>query len=301
MKKGIVDEILKLKAERKAIILAHNYQLPEVQDLADYVGDSLGLSIKAAESDAAVVVLCGVRFMAETASILCPDKTVLMPDPEAGCPMANMITAENVRELKLSNPGAECVAYVNTSAAVKAEVDLCCTSSNAVKVVSAANSKDVIFIPDKYLGQYVASKVDKNLILWNGYCPTHVRILPEDITREKKLHPKARVMVHPECTPGVIALADEVLSTGDMCKFALESKENEFIIGTEVGILYKMRKENPQKKFYPASDLASCPNMKRTTAAKVLSALENMEHEVRVSDDLRKRALKPIQRMLELK
>jgi quinolinate synthase len=301
MKKGIVDEVLKLKAERKAIILAHNYQLPEVQDLADYVGDSLGLSLKAAESDAAVVVLCGVRFMAETASILCPDKTVLMPDPDAGCPMANMITAENVRELKLSNPGAECVAYVNTSAAVKAEVDLCCTSSNAVKVVSSAKSKAVIFIPDKYLGQYVASKVDKKLILWNGYCPTHVRILPEDVAREKKMHPKAFVMVHPECTPGVIALADKVLSTGDMCKLALESKENEFIIGTEVGILYKMRKENPKKKFYPASELASCPNMKRTTASKVLSALENMEHEIRVSEDLRKKALKPIQRMLELK
>jgi quinolinate synthase len=301
MKKGVTEAVLKLKEEREAIILAHNYQLPEVQDLADYVGDSLGLSLKAAESDAKVIVLCGVRFMAETASILSPKKTVLMPDPDAGCPMANMITAENVRDMKSANPGAECVAYVNTSAAVKAEVDLCCTSSNAVKVVAAAKSKDVIFIPDKYLGQYVASKVDKKLILWNGFCPTHVKILPEDIVREKALHPKAFVMVHPECTPGVIALADKVLSTGDMCKFAQESKENEFIIGTEVGILYKMRTENPKKKFYPASDLASCPNMKRTTAAKVLSALQNMEHEIRVPEDVRKRAILPIQRMLELK
>jgi quinolinate synthase len=290
-----------MKEEREAIILAHNYQLPEVQDLADYVGDSLGLSLKAAESDAKVIVLCGVRFMAETASILSPKKTVLMPDPQAGCPMANMITAENVRDLKSANPGAECVAYVNTSAAVKAEVDLCCTSSNAIKVVSATNSDEVIFIPDKYLAQYVASKVDKKIIPWSGYCPTHVRILPEDIAREKKIHQKAVVMVHPECTPGVIALADKVLSTGDMCKFAKESKASEFIIGTEVGILHKLRTENPRKHFYPASELASCPNMKRTTASKVLESLQNMEHEIRVPEDVRKRALRPIQRMLELK
>jgi quinolinate synthase len=298
---NVIKEIDRLKKERNAIILSHNYQRPEVQDIADYVADSLGLAQKAAASDADVIVLCGVRFMAETASILCPEKTVLMPDTDAGCPMANMISAENVKELRRMHPGAACVAYVNTNADVKAEIDVCCTSSNAVGVVNSLKEDEVIFVPDKYLGQFVQSKTDKKLILWNGFCPTHVRIQPEDILREKKAHPLAKVMVHPECTPQVWTLADAVLSTGKMLEYAGESNAKEFIIGTEVGILHQFLKQNPGKKFYPATNLATCPNMKKTTLPKVLDCLKNMEYEVKVPEDIRKRALSSIEKMIAIK
>jgi quinolinate synthase len=296
----LADEIADLKRDRNAIILVHNYQLPEVQDCADYVADSLGLARKAAESDADIIVLCGVKFMAESASILCPNKTVLMPDPDAGCPMANMITPEDVIKLKEEHPGAPVVAYVNTSADVKAEVDVCCTSSNAVKIVEGINSKEIIFIPDKYLGSFVAEKTGKNLILWNGFCPTHARIQPEDIMAEKEKHPQAKVLVHPECTPQVIGLADEALSTGGMLEYAKKSNAQEFIIGTEVGILHQLTKQNPGKIFYPASKLAICPNMKKTTLPKVLSCLKNMEYEIKVPELIRTRALRAIERMVEL-
>jgi len=293
-----VKSINDLRKQRNAIILAHNYQIDEVQDIADFVGDSLGLSQSAAKSDADVIVFCGVHFMAETASILCPDKTVLMPDARAGCPMANMITAEALRALKNEHPGTPVVCYVNTSAAVKAECDVCCTSANAVKVVESIREPDVIFVPDRYLANYVSTKTEKKVISWNGFCPTHMKILPEHIIQQKKLHPEAEVMVHPECTPPVIALADAVFSTGGMCKYARESKSREFIIGTEVGILHKLRKENPGKAFYPASELAVCPNMKLTTLEKVLWSLQDMKYEVRVPEDIRLRARKAVDRML---
>ena len=297
----IEEKIKKLKKERHAVILAHNYQLPEVQDVADYRGDSLELSRIAAKTEAKVIVFCGVHFMAETASILSPAKKVIVPDIQAGCPMANMITAEDLRDLKRRHPQAAVVGYVNTSAAVKAELDYCCTSSNAVKVVAHLNDKEeIIFVPDKYLADYVSRQTGRRLISWNGFCPTHVKILPEDVRREKKFHPRARVMVHPECMPSVTAMADAVLSTSAMSKYARETNAGEFIVGTEVGLIYRLKKDNPTKEFYPASEAAVCPNMKRTTLEKVLWSLEELKEEVRVPDAIRLRARKAIERMLEI-
>jgi quinolinate synthase len=297
-----VKEILKLKEERNAIILSHNYQRPEIQDLADYVGDSLGLARKGAESTAEVIVLCGVSFMAETASILSPDKDVLLPDMEAGCPMANMITAANIRNMRLAHPAAPCVSYVNTSAEVKAESNICCTSANAVEVVnSLEEAEEVLFVPDKYLGQYVQGKTDKKLILWNGFCPTHVKIQPEDILRQQKAHPGAKVLVHPECTPLVTSISDAVLSTGGMLEYAKKSSATDFIIGTDTGIIHQLSKNNPGKNFFPASDQAICPNMKKTTLPKLLSCLKNMDNEVKVAENVRRKAYRAIERMLEIK
>ena len=297
----LIEDILQLKKERKAVILAHNYQLPEVQDIADFSGDSLGLSQEAAKTEAEIILFCGVHFMAETAAILCPDKTVLMPDKNAGCPMANMITLRQLRELKKKHPGAMVVTYINSKAEIKAESDYCCTSSNAINVVkSIPEDKEIIFIPDKYLGSYVASQTRRNLILWEGYCPTHRRILPEDILKRKALYPKAEVIVHPECIPEVIAMADKVLSTTGICKYAKESKSEEFIIGTEIGILHRLKKENPEKKFYPASELADCPNMKLNNLEKLLWSLEDLVYKVEVSEDIAQGAKRSIDRMLEL-
>jgi len=296
----LADKIRDLKKLRNAVIVAHNYQRDEVQDIADYVGDSLGLSQEAAKSHADVIVFCGVHFMAETASILSPSKTILMPDLGAGCPMANMITAESLRTLKKKHPEATVVCYVNTTAEVKAESDICCTSSNAVKVVESVEGSEVIFVPDKYLAHYVSTKTKKKIIPWNGYCPTHFRILPEHILTQKGLHPEAEVMVHPECTPPVIALADKVLSTGGMCKYAKESKASEIIVGTEIGILHRLRKENPNKKFYPASESAICPNMKLATVEKVFWSLENMKYVVKVPDDIRISARNAVDKMLRV-
>lgn len=295
------EKIQKLKKDRHAVIAAHNYQLPEVQDIADYRGDSLELSRIAAKTDAKVIVFCGVHFMAETASILSPDKTVIMPDKNAGCPMANMITVEDLRELKSRYPKAAAVGYVNTSAEVKTEVDICCTSTNAAKVVSSLkDAEEIIFIPDKYLADFVSKKTGKMLISWDGYCPTHVKILPEDIIRSVRLHPKAKVIAHPECRPEVISLSDETLSTGKTCEYVKKSEAKEFIIATEVGLVYRLQKDNPEKKFYPASELAVCPNMKRTTLEKVLWSLEEMKDEVRVPDEIRKKAKKSIDAMLAI-
>jgi len=299
---SIIDKIHKLKKERNAIILAHNYQLPEVQDIADYHGDSLELSRIAAKTDNKVVVFCGVHFMAETASILCPDKTILIPDVNAGCPMANMITASDLRELKNRHPKAAVVGYVNTSAEVKAELDICCTSTNAVEVVnSLREEEEIIFVPDKYLADFVSKKTGRLLISWDGYCPTHVKIRPEDIIKQIRLHPHAKVMVHPECIPEVIVLADVALSTGKMCKYAKESDSKEFVVGTEIGIIHRLHKDNPGKKFYPASELAVCPNMKRTNLEKILWSLEEMKEEVRVPEVIRQKAKKAIDRMLAIK
>ena len=300
-KDNLVEKIKELKKKRDAIILAHNYQLPEVQDVADLRGDSLELSRAATKTTAKVIVFCGVHFMAETAAILSPEKKVIVPDINAGCPMANMIKPEDIRKLRKEHPDAPVVGYVNTSAEVKAELDYCCTSTNAVAVVNyLKDKKEIIFVPDKYLGDFVAKKTGRKLIQWNGYCPTHVKILPEDIKREKKFHPFAKVMVHPECTPQVAALADEVLSTSQMARFAKESEAKEFIVGTETGLIYRLKQDNPNKEFYPASEAAVCPNMKRTTQEKILWALEEMKEEVKVSDEVRKRAKLAIDRMLEI-
>jgi len=299
--KKLVTKIKELKKKRNAIILVHNYQLPEVQDIADFRGDSLELSRIAAKTEAEVIVFCGVYFMAETASILSPDKLVIMPDVSAGCPMANMMNADDLRKLKLKHPGAIAVGYVNTSAAVKAELDYCCTSTNAVAVVNALkDEKEIIFVPDKYLADYVSKKSGRKLISWHGFCPTHVKILPEDLKREKKFHPQAKVMVHPECLPAVVALADVVLSTSQMAKYAKEDSAREFIIGTESGLIYRLKQDNPDKEFYLASERAVCPNMKRTTQEKVLWALEELKDEVRVSEEIRKKARLAIERMLKI-
>jgi len=295
------EKIKELKKKRNAVILVHNYQLPEVQDVADYRGDSLELSRIAAKTEAEVIVFCGVHFMAETASILSPDKKVIVPDIFAGCPMANMMNADDLRKLKKEHPKAVTVGYVNTSAEVKAELDYCCTSTNAVTVVNHLKDKEeIIFVPDKYLGDYVSKQTGRKLIMWNGFCPTHVKILPEDIKREKKFHPFAKVMVHPECLPQVVTLADVALSTSQMAKYAKENEATEFIVGTEVGLIYRLKQDNPSKEFYAASERAVCPNMKRTTQEKILWALEELKEEVRVSDEIRKRAKQAIDRMLEI-
>ena len=299
--KKLVAKIKELKKKRNAIILVHNYQLPEVQDIADFRGDSLELSRIAAKTEAEVIVFCGVYFMAETASILSPNKLVIMPDVSAGCPMANMMNADDLRKLKFQHPGAVAVGYVNTSAAVKAELDYCCTSTNAVAVVNALRQeKEIIFVPDKYLADYVSKKSGRKLISWHGFCPTHVKILPEDLKRQMKFHPLAKVMVHPECLPAVVALADVVLSTSQMAKYAKEDPAREFIIGTESGLLYRLKQDNPDKEFYLASERAVCPNMKRTTQEKVLWALEELKDEVRVSEEIRKKARQAIERMLKI-
>ena len=297
---ALLEKIQGLKKSRNAIFLVHNYQLGEIQDIADFIGDSLELSQKAAKTDADVIVFCGVQFMAETASILCPDKIVLLPDMHAGCPMADMITAERLREKKKEYPGATVVCYVNSSAEVKAESDVCCTSANAVRIVEKlTDAEEIIFVPDQYLGNYVATQTGRKMILWPGFCPTHVRIQAQDITRLKTENPRAKVVVHPECRPEVTDLADAVLSTGGMIRFARETDAEEIIIGTEIGILHRLRKENPGKRFVPASEQAICPRMKLITLETVLWSLENMSHQVKVPERIRLRAKAAVDKMLE--
>jgi quinolinate synthase len=296
----LITKIRKLKSSRKAVILAHNYELGEVQDIADFVGDSLELSQNAAKTDADVIVFCGVHFMAETASILCPDKVVLLPDVNAGCPMANMITASQLISRKKELPGHAVVCYVNSSAEVKAESDICCTSANAVKVVNSIDAPDVLFVPDQYLGHYVSTKTNKNIAFWPGYCPTHARIRPEDILRAKSEHPRAKVLVHPECRPEVIALADEVLSTGGIIRFVRSTPAKEIVIGTEIGIVYRLRNENPEKTLIPASEQAVCPRMKLITLEKILWSLEEMSPEIKVPEQIRIKAKKAVDRMLKI-
>ncbi|RLC73388.1 MAG: quinolinate synthase [Chloroflexi bacterium] len=296
----IIDQILQLKEQRRAVILAHNYQRPEIQDIADFVGDSLELSQRAAQTDAEVIVFCGVRFMAETASILCPDKVVLLPDPNAGCPMADMITAESLRQEKREHPEATVVCYVNSTAEVKAEADICCTSANAARIVSQLPGQDsILFVPDQYLGHFVATRTGRSLILWPGFCPTHVRIRREDILQMREKHPGAKVIVHPECRPGVIELADEVLSTGGMIRFAQKTESRELIVGTEIGIIHRLKKENPGKEFFPAQERAICPNMKLITLEKVLFSLREMSPEVKVPEGIRLRAKVAVDKMLQ--
>ena len=299
---SLADRIQKLKEEKDAIILAHNYQRGEVQDIADFVGDSLQLSIEASKVTNSIIVFCGVHFMAETAKILNPDKMVLLPDSNAGCPMADMITADQLRELKEKHPGAAVICYVNSTAEVKALSDICCTSSNAIKVVeSIPEGKDIIFIPDKYLGSYVQEKTGRKMIFWNGYCPTHIRINAKQIIELKKKHLDSEVIVHPENTPEVIEVADRVESTGGMLKYMKNSNNKSFIVGTEVGIIHRLKKENPDKEFIPAFAKAVCPNMKLTDLEKILWALEGEETKIEVPEEIAVKAKSAIDRMIALK
>lgn len=295
----IARRVAELKAARNAVILAHNYQILEVQELADFLGDSLGLSQQAAATDADVIVFCGVHFMAQTAKLLSPDKTVLMPDPGAGCPMADMINPEQLRAFKAEHPGAPVVAYVNTTAEVKAESDICCTSANALKIVESVAADTVLFIPDSNLADWVARQTDKQVIAWGGYCPTHVRISPETISYMREQHPQALFIVHPEARPEVVAMADVVASTSGMIKFAHESDAREIIVGTEQGLVERLQVELPEKTFYIVPHTV-CPNMKKTTAEKVLASLEHMQFEIDVDPEIAERARRAVARMLEV-
>jgi len=295
----IIEEIKSLKASRNAIILAHNYQPAEIQDLADFTGDSLELARKAATVAEDVVVFCGVHFMAETAAILNPRKTVLLPTPDAGCPMADMITGEQLRELKAKYPGAKVLCYVNSTAEIKAESDCCVTSSNAVAVArSFPADQQIIFVPDQHLGSWTAEQLGRKFILWPGFCPTHARMTDHQIALAREKHPGAPVLVHPECPKGVRDAADQVLSTGGMCRYVLGRPEVSFIVGTETGILHRLQKENPDKQFFPLLESAVCPNMKKTTIEKVLWSLRENETLVRVEEPIASRARKSIEAML---
>jgi quinolinate synthase len=298
---SIEERIQELKHKRGAIIIAHNYQPDEVQAIADFTGDSLELSRKAAELEEEIIVFCGVHFMAETAAILSPEKTILLPDQFAGCPMADMITADQLRARKAEHPGAVVISYVNSSAAVKAECDLCCTSSNAKAIVSSVPAdKEIIFVPDTHLGHYVQEELGREMIIWDGYCPTHSRIRDVDILREKEEHPNAVVIAHPECPLSIRNLSDQLLSTGQMCTYARKSDEKEFIVATEMGLLYRLRNENPGKKFYAVSERALCPNMKKIDLEKVLWSLEDMQYRITVPDEIANKARRSIEAMLEL-
>lgn len=296
-KNELKKRILALKREKNAVILAHNYQRGEVQDVADFVGDSLELSQQAARTGAEIIVFCGVHFMAETAAIICPNKKVLLPDVGAGCRMADMITPDNLEEAKRQFPQAIVVCYVNSSAAIKAASDICCTSANAVSIVQALGDVEILFVPDQYLGEYVHEVTGQRIILWPGFCPTHVAIKPEDIIELKTRYPHAHVVVHPECRREVRNLADAVLSTGGICRYAKEKDFDVLIVGTEVGILHRLRKENPEKRFIPASAKAVCPNMKRVTLEKVVRSLETLQPEITVPEETRVRAHCALERM----
>lgn len=293
------DELRKLAREKNALIIAHNYQRPEVQDAADFVGDSLELSRTAAGTDAEIILFCGVHFMAETAHILSPNKKVLIAELKAGCPMADMITADDVRELKSQHPGALVVAYVNTSAAVKAETDICCTSANAATVVAnIPKEKEIIFIPDRNLGLYVEKKTGRQLIKWEGYCPTHEYITAPDVEGAREKHPGALVVAHPECLPEVQDIADAIESTSGMIRFCTASSAREFIIATEMGLNYRLQQENPDKKFHTPTQKAICPNMKMTTVRKALETLQQERYEIRLPEDIRLKALAAVEAMV---
>jgi len=291
-------EIKRLAAERNALILAHNYQRDEVQDIADITGDSLGLSIEASKTDRDVIVFCGVHFMAESAFILAPEKIVLLPRIDAGCPMADMVTADGLRQLKAEHPQATVVTYVNSSAAVKAESDICCTSSNAVNVVKSLDAEELILVPDRNLGKYIASHTDKTCHFWEGYCPTHDRLRVEDVSRAKEENPEAPFVAHPECTPEILEMADHICSTSGMYDYCSKSPASQFIIGTEMGILHRLRKENPEKDFILPSPALICPNMKLTSLEDILKCLQTMSPEITVDPEVRTKAKKALDRML---
>jgi len=321
---SIIEKILNLKAEKNAIILAHNYQREEVQDIADYTGDSLELSRTAATTDADVIVFCGVNFMAESASILSPDKTVLLPAKDAFCPMADMITVSGerkirdqfpgfkyedgyqypadftLRDIKERHPGVPVVTYVNTTADVKAESDICCTSANSIKIVDSLDSDTVICVPDRNLSAWIAKNSSKKVIAWDGFCHVHDRVTAADVAKAREDHPDAIVIAHPECRMEVLEKSDHVTSTSGMIRYAKSSDAKEFIIGTETGLLYNLRNENPDKTFYPLREDMVCPNMKKTNLKSVLNALETMTHEIKVPEDIRIKAKRSLDRMLEI-
>ncbi|MBN1114447.1 MAG: quinolinate synthase NadA [Oligoflexia bacterium] len=296
----LLERISELKKHQDAVVIAHTYQLPEIQDAADFVGDSLELSMKVREVDAGTVVFCGVRFMAETAKIISPEKTVLMPDPGAGCPMADMITAEDVVRLKRNYPDGKVVCYVNSTADVKAESDICCTSSNAVRIVDSIPSKEqVIFIPDMNLGTYVKNKLSRDIILWPGHCSVHSSITAQEVLELKNKYPYAKVLAHPECRTAVLELSDYILSTSNMIRQVGKLDSKEYIILTEEGILYPLNKKYPDCMFHHPKR-ALCLNMKKTTIDLLTECLENRQHEITVPDNIRERAAKAVYNMLEI-
>ncbi|MBI2174292.1 MAG: quinolinate synthase NadA [Candidatus Omnitrophica bacterium] len=297
------QKIFQLKQERQAIILAHNYQEGAIQDVADFCGDSLGLARTAQKTDAKVILFCGVHFMAETAAMLCPEKTVLIPDLAAGCSLADMIIPEQIKTWRAKHPDGLVVCYVNTSAAVKAECDYCVTSTNGIKVIEHLPAeKPILFVPDYYLGSYLKAKTKRNIHLWKGYCPAHAAILPEKVDQLREEHPQAEFLMHLECgcTTKQMNLADQVLSTEGMVQYVNRSSSKEFIIATETGLLNRLRTQYPEKDFYPASEHATCHHMQRNTLEKAFMALVRMEHIVKVDPKIAARAVVPIQRMLEL-
>jgi quinolinate synthase len=295
----IIERIGQLLKERNAILLVHNYQLPEIQDIADLCGDSLELSMKASETDADVIVFCGVHFMAETASILSPDKTVLLPVETAGCPMADMITAKGLRDLKQKMGDVEVISYVNTTAEVKAESDICCTSANAVSVANSVDpQKQILMTPDKNLAQYTRKQTGREIAYWEGYCPIHNNLSAQQAEKVKAAHPDALFLAHPECPPEVLDLADVVKSTSGMISYVKESNHRKFIIGTEAGILHPLSRENPGKVFTPADPGMVCADMKKTGLREVLRALEEMTPVVKVPEDIRIPAKRALDRML---
>ena len=297
------EKIALLKQERRAVILAHNYQEGAIQDVADFCGDSLGLARKAQKTNADVILFCGVHFMAETAAMLCPDKTVLIPDLDAGCSLADMIIPSQIRTWRAKHPEGTVVCYINTSAAVKAECDYCVTSTNGVQVIEQIPAeREILFVPDFYLGTFLKAKTKRNIHLWKGYCPAHAAILPEKVDRLREEHPDAKFLMHPECgcTTKQMHLADEVLSTEGMVQHVHRSPAREFIIATETGLLHRLQSQHPEKAFYPASEHATCHHMQRNTLEKAFLSLVKMQHVVRVDPTLAERAIRPIQRMLDI-
>ncbi len=292
------QELRRLLAERRAILLAHNYQPPEIQDVADFLGDSLGLSLTAQKTPAEVIVFCGVHFMAETAAILCPDKTVLLPRLDVGCYMADTVTAGGLQARKAELPGVPVVTYVNSTAAVKAESDICCTSANAVTVVNSLDAPRVLMVPDRNLALYTARHTDKEVLHWEGCCNIHDALTPEEVLACRAAHPPAIFLAHPECRPEVLDLADVIRSTSGMLNFVREAPDQEFIVGTEMGIIYTMQQANPGKRFYSPSDKLLCPDMKRISLEDVILALRENRHQISLPEDMRRRALTAVERML---
>lgn len=297
--KKLQRQIKQLAADKDALLIAHNYERDEIQEIADITGDSLALSIEAQKTDKPIIVFCGVHFMAESAAILAPEKIVLLPRADAGCPMADMVTAEGLRDFKKQHPGATVVTYVNSSAAVKAESDICCTSSNAVSVACSVDAKKLLLVPDRNLGRYIAKQVpEKECICWEGYCPVHDQLNIEEIKQVKAEHPDALFMVHPECQPEILELADHICSTSGMYEFAAENPAKKFIVGTENGILWRLRKENPDKQFIMPSQCLVCEDMKLTRLEDVLRCLETMEPRITVAEDIRIKAKQALDKML---
>lgn len=296
----IKQEIRRLLDERNAIMLAHNYQRDEIQEVADITGDSLGLARAGADTGKDVIIFCGVHFMAESSAILSPEKKVILPRLDAGCPMADMVTAEGLREMKKKHPKAMVVTYVNSSAAVKAESDICCTSANAIKVASSVEADELILVPDRNLGRWIEAHTDKTCHHWTGWCPTHDRLKTEELAQARKDHPDAVVMAHPECRPDILEMADEILSTSGMIDFAGKSSATRFIVATEMGLLYRLRKENPGKEFILPSRSLICPNMKLTSLEDVLVSLQTLEPQVTVAPDTAAKAKSALDRMLAI-